>query len=156
VEDFRTVLFSSLLRPLRLKIGDEANGQGKAPAAYTDVAVKILDTELRCSALHRVLEFQRLLSKKKQYQDVVEQARSANCSASVTESFVQKILTELPAYTSMWSSKIWGERTGELSRRVLADVVQGTMREPLSTLDDAAMELLREDDSKRKKEALEK
>jgi len=151
VEKVRTDLFSSLLRPLRSRIEDEAHH-----CSYTDIAVKILDSEMRSSALHRILEFQRLLHKQREYQVLVEKARSSNCSASVTESFVEEVLTELPIYESTWSKKIRDEHLRELARRVLADVVQSTMRGPLSTLDHVAMESLKEEDSKRKILAMEK
>ena len=160
VQDYRIGLFARLLRPLRWRLQDEGIAQGKDQgrvlALYTDVAVKILDRELKCSALNRVLEYQLLLLKQKKYQDAVEQARSSSCSASVTTSFVEDILTELPTYKSMWSSKFDGKHTRELAQRVLADVVQDTMHGLLSTLDIAAMTLLQQDDRKRKQEASEK
>jgi len=158
VDDFRTQLFSRLLKPLRSMPGVGGTDVGKASTEEEkEVAVKILQQEMKCRAMQRVVEYQRLFQKTKAYDDAVEQAKRANCFAPVKSSFVRKILEDQPQYKDSWRKRLGADDAiSALAKRVLDVVVHEAVGPSLLELDDTAMQLLKADDRKRKLEALEK
>jgi Ran GTPase-activating protein (RanGAP) involved in mRNA processing and transport len=155
IEDFRQNLFSSLMQPLRAMPGAEHQDDKDKVTAATEAATRILEQEVKCTSLHRLVEFQRLLGQKQGHQDAINRARVANYSASVTHSFVREVIEADTVFNAKWSSKIPEEHRAGLSLRVLEEVVQQTLCGLLSALDSAAMQLLKEKDDQRKKEAFE-
>jgi len=157
VDDFRTKVFWSLLQTLRsVPLRSMPNEHHDELRDSAVVAFEMSDKELRCGALHRVLQFQRLHTQNRIFQQAVEHALRLNCSASVTIPFVQKILQELPAYKRTWSKQIPASHTSDLAHQILAHVVQISMCELLSTLDRQAIQVLLDEDTKRKVVALQR